>query len=244
MSQTKTNSSIFQRVEKKYLLTKFQYQQLNQALSPYMKLDDYGLHTICNIYYDTKHYDLIRTSIDKPVYKEKLRLRSYGIPNDDDKVYLEIKKKWNGVVYKRRIPMTLLEANRYLNNGIKPTCENQIRREIDYFISFYKPEPKVYLAYDRMALYCLNNPDIRITFDKNIRSRNTLLDLSKGDFGTNLLAEDCRLMEIKVADAYPLWLAEILSELEIYPISFSKYGNVYKEQLQEERMENLCLQVL
>ncbi len=244
MSQTKTNNNIFQRVEKKYHLTNKQYEQLVRELTPYMKIDDYGLHTICNIYYDTEHFDLIRTSIEKPVYKEKLRLRSYGIPKENDKVYLEIKKKWKGVVYKRRISMTLEEADRYLNHGIKPGFDNQILREIDYFISFYKPLPKVYLAYDRVAMYCINDSEIRITFDKNIRSRNAILDLSKGDFGKQLLEEGCRLMEIKVAGAYPLWLADILSGLEIYPKSFSKYGNVYKEQLQEERNQNLCLQVL
>jgi SPX domain protein involved in polyphosphate accumulation len=244
MSQTKTTSNIFQRVEKKYYLNNRQYEQLAQALTPFMKMDDYGLHTICNIYYDTENFDLIRTSIEKPVYKEKFRLRSYGTPKENDKIYLEIKKKWKGVVYKRRVSMTLEEANRYLNHGIKPDFDSQILREIDYFISFYNPQPKVYLAYDRIALYCIHDPEIRITFDKNIRSRNTILDLSKGDFGKDLLDEGSRLMEIKVADAYPLWLADILSELEIYPTSFSKYGNVYKDQIQEERNQNLCLQVL
>lgn len=168
------------------------------------------------------------------MYKEKLRLRSYGIPQDNDKVYLEIKKKWKGVVYKRRVSMTLEESNRYINHGIKPTTDCQILREIDYFISFYKPNPKVYLAYDRMALYCMEDPNIRITFDKNIRSRNTNLDLANGDYGNYLLEKDNYLMEIKVPGAYPLWLADILSKLEIYPKSFSKYGKVYITQLQKE----------
>lgn len=243
MSQQKAKN-IFQRVEKKYLLSQEVYDNLLKALSPYMKIDEYGLHTICNIYYDTEHFDLIRTSIEKPVYKEKLRLRSYGIPKDYDKVFLEIKKKWDGVVYKRRVSMTLSKANRYLSHGIKPNFDSQILREIDYFISFYKPIPKVYLAYDRIAMYCINDPDLRITFDKNIRSRTTNLDLSKGDYGEPLLEDGYRLMEIKVAGAYPLWLVNIISELQIYPKSFSKYGNVYKELLTEERNQNLCFQVL
>lgn len=244
MNQITANNSIFVRVEKKYHLTNKQYEKLIQELSPYMKMDNYGLHTICNIYFDTDTFDLIRTSIEKPVYKEKLRLRSYGIPKDNDKVYLEIKKKWKGVVYKRRVSMTLEEVNRYLNHGIKPTTDCQILREIDYFISYYKPKPKVYLAYDRIALYCLEDPNVRITFDKNIRSRNTNLDLANGDYGNHLLEEGNHLMEIKVPGAYPLWLADILSELEIYPKSFSKYGNVYLTHLQEERNQNLCSQVL
>lgn len=244
MNPKKENSSIFQRTEKKYQLSCGQYEKLIQELMPYMKTDGYGLHTICNIYYDTDNFALIRTSIEKPVYKEKLRLRSYGIPKENDKVYLEIKKKWKGVVYKRRVSMTLEETNRYLNHGIKPAFDSQILREIDYFISFYKPCAKVYIAYDRIAMYSMENPDIRITFDKNIRYRSDNLDLSKGDFGKYLLEEGIRLMEIKVPGAYPLWLADILSNLRIYPGSFSKYGNVYKEQLQEERNESLCLQVL
>lgn len=243
MNQTKSNT-IFERVEKKYLLSGKEYELLRERLIPHMEMDEYGLHTICNIYFDTESYELARTSIEKPVYKEKLRLRSYGIPDDTSKVFLEIKKKYKGIVYKRRVSMTLEEVRRYLNHGIRPATDNQILREIDYFIKFYHPVPKVYLAYDRIAMFGTENPDIRITFDQNIRSRMTELDLAKGDHGKYLLDKGNILMEIKVPGAYPLWLADILSDLRIYPSSFSKYGNVYKNQLLEERNGNLCLQAL
>lgn len=237
----KTNY-VFERVEKKYVLTREKYNLLLEAIEPYMCADSYGKHTIGNIYYDTTTYELIRHSIEKPKYKEKLRLRSYGIPGEDSKVYLEIKKKYDGVVYKRRISLTLAEAEAYLNEGIKPQKDSQILREIDYFISFYKPEAKLYLAYDRIAYFGKEDAEVRITFDHNIRSREIELSLGKGDQGTPLSEEDQYLMEIKVPGAMPMWLSGILSELEVYPASFSKYGNIYKQSILPNRRKELCLQ--
>ena len=241
MASAKTNY-VFERVEKKYLLTKDKYEALLKAIEPYMTKDEYGLHTICNIYYDTPTYDLIRNSIEKPKYKEKLRVRSYGRPDKKDKVFIEIKKKYKGVVFKRRVSLTLEETERYLNNGIKPKKDNQILKEIDYFMNFYKPIPKVYLAYDRTAYFGKEDSNIRITFDQRIRSRQDDLSLGKGDYGDYLLDSNQYLMEIKVPLAMPLWLVHILSDLEIYPTSFSKYGNVYKQNLLEIRREQKCLQ--
>lgn len=236
------SNNIFERVEKKYMLTGKQHSLLLEAIENYMSPDDYGQHTIGNVYYDTNTYDLIRYSIEKPPYKEKLRLRSYGIPNADSKVFLEIKKKYKGVVYKRRISLTLAEAEVYLNEGIRPSQESQILNEIDYFISYYKPQPKLYLAYDRVAYFGKIEPDIRITFDHNIRSREYDLSLEKGDQGVLLLDEDKYLMEIKVPKAMPIWLADTLSKLGIYPSSFSKYGNIYKQIILPSRRKELCLQ--
>lgn len=221
----------FKRYEKKYLLNREQYERLQECLKPYIQLDQYGLHTICNIYYDTDQFDLIRTSIEKPPYKEKLRLRSYGIPQEGGKVFLEIKKKWKGVVYKRRIAMTLEEAENYLEKGKALPEDGQIEREIDYFVKFYHPKPKMYIAYDREAYFGKEDNALRITFDQNIRSREEDLQLELGDAGKLLLDSEYRLMEIKVSGAFPMWLAHILSELEIYPTSFSKYGNIYKQNV-------------
>lgn len=221
----------FKRIEKKYLLDESKYKQFISKIEPYMQLDEYGLHTICNIYYDTDKYDLIRTSIDKPVYKEKLRLRSYGVPDCDSKVFLEIKKKYKGVVYKRRISLKLSEAKDYLETGKKLPNDGQIEWEIDYFVKHYKPKAKMFIAYDRMAYYGKEDSSLRMTFDKNIRSREDFLDLENGDAGKLLLKNNERILEIKVPGAFPLWLATILSELEIYPVSFSKYGNIYKNKL-------------
>lgn len=233
---------VFERIEKKYLLTREKYNLLLEAIEPYMRADDYGKHTIGNVYYDTDTYELISRSIEKPKYKEKFRVRSYGVPKPEDKVFLEIKKKYKGIVYKRRVSMTLREAEDYLERGIKPKKEGQILKEIDYFISYYKPEPKVYLAYDRVAYFGKENKEIRITFDHNIRSRDCNISLGEGDYGTPLLDAYHYLMEIKVPGAMPLWLSKILSELEIYPTSFSKYGNVYKEIILPNRRKELCSQ--
>lgn len=228
---------VFQRVEKKYLMTAETYQLFQKEIEAYMQADQYGLHTICNIYFDTISDELIRNSIEKPVYKEKLRLRSYGIPNYNSQVFLEIKRKYKGIVYKRRVAMTLKEASYYLEHGIRPKNDSQILKEIDYFIKFYKPIPKLYLAYDRVAFFGKEDNNIRMTIDANIRSRKDDLALEQGDRGELLLEQDMYLLEIKVPNAYPIWLAEILSKLEIYPISFSKYGNIYKQNLLKEKEE-------
>lgn len=238
MSKTR---NIFQRVEKKYLLSGEIYHQLLQRIQPYVTSDEYGFYSIYNIYYDTVQYDLIRHSIEKPSYKEKLRLRSYQIPDDNDTVFLELKKKFNGVVYKRRISLTLKEAEDYLERHIKPDLSCQIFNEIDYFVNFYNPESKLFLAYDRAAFTGMQDPCVRITFDHNIRSRPCDLSLGKGDYGGLILSPSLYLMEIKVLCAMPLWLVNILSDLKIYPVSFSKYGNIYEKSFIEKRRDPICL---
>lgn len=237
MKITNPVMDVFQRVEKKYLMTAETYQLFQKEIQDYMQADQYGLHTICNIYFDTISDELIRNSIEKPVYKEKLRLRSYGIPNYNSQVFLEIKRKYKGIVYKRRVAMTLKEASYYLEHGIRPKNDSQILKEIDYFIKFYEPIPKLYLAYDRVAFFGKEDNNIRMTIDANIRSRKDDLALEQGDRGELLLEQEMYLLEIKVPNAYPIWLAEILSKLEIYPISFSKYGNIYKQNLLKEKEE-------
>lgn len=236
--------SIFQRYEKKYLMRKETYEAFLEATKESICGDNYGKHTICNIYYDTDTYELIRTSIEKPKYKEKLRLRSYGVPNQDSKVYLELKKKYKGIVYKRRISLTLEEAEAYLNQGVRPDKESQILNEIDYFMTLYQPKPKLYLAYDRVAYFGIEDKSVRITFDHNIRSRAFDLSLSQGDKGNCLLDENYYLMEIKVEGAMPIWLCRILSDLEIYPTSFSKYGNIYKQSLLKQQQEENAIEEL
>ena len=221
----------FQRTEKKYLLTQPVFEQFLERIDPYVRPDEYGQSTVLNIYYDTEHYDLIARSIDGPAYKEKLRLRSYGVPGPKDTVFLELKKKYRGTVFKRRIFLPLEEAEGYLEEGILPRERSQIFREIDYFCKFYHPQPRLFLAYDRVALVGREDGDVRLTFDRNIRSRTDHLHLGEGDQGRTYLREDYRLMELKVPDAFPLWLVRALSELKIYPTSFSKYGAIYREEL-------------
>lgn len=223
----------FKRTEKKYLMSGQQYEQFLERTRSQLQLDQYGLHTICNIYYDTDDYELIRRSIEKPAYKEKLRLRSYGIPSLEDDVFLEIKKKWKGVVYKRRVSLPLEKARKYLEEGEPLEHSGQIESEIDYFFKFYQPKPKMYIAYDREAFFGREDNSLRLTIDRNIRSREYELQLECGDYGDLLLDKDMYLMEIKINASMPMWLAWVLSDLEIYPISFSKYGNIYKKKLLE-----------
>ena len=229
MSYTAT----FQRVEKKYLLNERQYQRLLPVISEFMQTDSYGETAVCNLYLDTADDLLVRRSIEKPAYKEKLRLRSYSIPGEDSPVYLEIKKKVYGVVYKRRVALGAGEAMAYLLEDVPPRKPGQILCEIEAMRSRYRLLPKLYLAYDRTA-YFEREPGadaLRITIDRRIRSRENDMDLRLGDAGIPLLPEGTRLMEVKTARAIPLWLCGALSANQVYPASFSKYGRVYQARV-------------
>lgn len=220
--------SCFKRYETKYLLTYEQYTAVLEGMAPYMKPDAHPRYSLSNIYYDTERYDLIRTSLEKPVYKEKLRMRSYGVPGSRDKVFVEIKKKYDGVVYKRRVTMEMQDALRYLC-GARRGGGSQISREIDWFLQFYRPIPKVFIAYDREAYAAADGGELRITFDTALRARSNDVDLRLGDHGVPLLADDVYLMEIKIPGTAPLWLARLLSDNNIFSASFSKYGAYYKQ---------------
>jgi hypothetical protein len=203
-----------------------------------MIVDEYGEADICNIYFDTPSHLLIRNSLEKPVYKEKLRLRSYGTPQEGDKVYIELKKKYKGIVYKRRVKLELSEAEQYLYYNRPMEQPTQITKEIDWFLHFYQnTTPAMYISYQRIAMYGKETPELRVTFDRNILWRDTDLWLEYGSWGNQLLEEEERLMEIKIPGAMPIWLSHILDELEIYPVSFSKYGKGYQESLQTRNHE-------
>lgn len=219
---------IFRRMEKKYLLSELQRTLLLREIGARLSPDAFGKSTVCSVYLDTPDHLLIRNSIDAHSYKEKLRLRSYGIPSPDTEVFLEIKKKFEGVVYKRRISLPLKDAERYFDSGTPPLT-GQIMSEIDYAMRFYRhPKPKMLLACEREAWYAEDNPDLRLTFDAAIRYRETALSLARGSSGTLLLPSDTVLLEIKTAGAMPLWLSHALDRNGILPASFSKYGEAYK----------------
>ena len=225
---------IFKRVEKKYLLTREQYESLAERLAPHMHPDRFYESDIRNIYFDNSEDELIETSLKKPAYKEKLRLRSYGAPDADGMVFFEIKKKYQGVVYKRRISMTRDEAYRYIRTGELPEdLIGNIPVEIDYMIRRYRLFPKAYIGYHRLALAGNNDPELRITFDSEITSRYDDIRLESERPGEPLLPQGTTLMEIKIPGAMPLWLAHILSELNIYPSSFSKFGTAHVRRKQE-----------
>lgn len=220
---------VFKRVEKKYRVSKYEKEQLLSEISEYLTPDPHGRSTICSIYLDTPDFLLIRNSIEAKTYKEKLRLRCYGTPDKDDKVFLEIKKKFKGVVYKRRVSMTLSQAEDYLQSGLHPE-NSQIMNEIDYAMRFYRqPAPAMLIAYERDAFYVKDMPNLRLTFDSNVRYRANDLHLDKGSSGIKIIPDDYYLLEIKTDGAMPLWLSHALSKLEILPSSFSKYGTAYRE---------------
>ncbi|MEN6637471.1 MAG: polyphosphate polymerase domain-containing protein [Clostridiaceae bacterium] len=217
----------FERFEEKYLLSSAQYQAIMVGLRGRMQPDMFGRSTVASIYYDTQDYRLIRSSLEKPDYKEKLRVRAYGTPSAESKVFVELKKKYDGIVYKRRVELPLEQANLLLA-GKKTEADTQIIREIQYFIRFYQPEPRVFLSYKRVAYTGAEN-GLRITFDDGIRFRTSTLRLNACIWGQELLPPGMTLMEIKAPGAMPLWLCELLNKNGIYPTSFSKYGVCYRD---------------
>lgn len=230
--------SVFERSEQKYLLDSQQYAGLLSELEKTMTVDEYGETTICNIYYDTDDYRLIRESIDKPVYKEKLRVRTYGVPKAESRAFIELKKKYEGVVYKRRVAMKYADAMQFLSTGqydsamldAKSPNAGQIAEEIRWVLKFYRElKPKLVLCYDRVAFLGKEDPNVRLTIDKQIRYREKDMDLTLGDEGDALYEEPHYLLEIKITDRMPDYLIEAFRKLRIYPVSFSKYGRIYEK---------------
>lgn len=230
----------FQRYELKYLMTIQQKKMVLEAMEPYMALDRYGHTTIRNIYFDTPNYRLIRRSLERPAYKEKLRMRSYSQAQADTPVFVELKKKYHSVVYKRRLDLPESQAMECLCSGAPLPVRSQIASEIDYFCSFYQGlAPTVFLSYEREAYYSLDGGDFRVTFDENILYRQDRLSLRAEVGGTPLLGRDQTLMEIKTSGGIPLWMAHILSQQHIYKTSFSKYGCAYEQILRRHQEGDL-----
>ncbi len=223
--------SVFKRYEIKYMLTLEQKERILNEMSPYMRLDEYGRTTIRNIYFDTDSYRLIRRSIEKPtVYKEKLRIRSYRKASPDDAVFVELKKKYKSVVYKRRLSMPEAQAIEWITQKTDCGQNSQISREINYFLDFYETlQPRVLLSYEREAYYATDGSDFRITFDDNILCRKEDISLESDVWGTPLLEEGKVLMEIKTAGGIPLWMTKLLTQERIYKTPFSKYGTAYRK---------------
>ncbi|MFV0520086.1 MAG: polyphosphate polymerase domain-containing protein [Lachnospirales bacterium] len=230
-----------QRFEKKYVITEEQYLMLKERLKDITERDEFGDTTIYNIYYDTPDFKLIRKSLTKPAYKEKFRVRSYGLANENTQIFAEIKKKYLGVVYKRRIPFkfSLLEKSDYsevrqaINKG-----ERQILDEMAWLFEVYEGlTPKMFISYDREPLFTTDSSGIRITFDSNILYRTDNLTLDKDLGGTAILPEGMRVLELKAGDSIPIWISNILNELKIYPVSYSKYGTAYQKFCEVKKNE-------
>ncbi len=224
--------TVFKRYELKYLLTEQQKQRVLAAMADFMELDQYGRTTIRNIYFDTDNYRLIRRSIDKPAYKEKLRIRSYKRAEATSTVFVELKKKYNSIVYKRRISLPENEAMEWVLGKNHCHKDTQISQEIDYFLRFYGPlHPAVFLSYEREAFFSKDGSDFRVTFDGSIVCRQEDISLEAAVYGTPILPEGKVLMEIKCSRGIPLWMTKVLSQERLYKTSFSKYGTAYQTMI-------------
>ncbi len=222
--------NVMKRYEIKYLLTKEQTEYLVEGLKGHMVLDQYGRTSICSLYYDTPNHRLIRESLDKPEFKEKCRLRSYGLAKPGKPVFLELKRKAYGIVYKRRIQTSIDEVNKFFNKS-DVFSDSQIEKEITYFRDYYESlKPACLIIYDREAYYEPDG-DLRLTIDYNPRYRLDDLNLSTSTDGKSLLEEGSTILEIKVQEAIPIWLSTLLSNGKIYKNSFSKYGEAYKREI-------------
>ena len=235
---------VFCRKEIKYLTRVELYPEIEKELLKYMVLDEFNhkepFYPICNLYYDTPTNQLIRNSLDKPQYKEKLRLRCYGVPEADTLVYLEIKKKYRGMVSKRRTRIALSDAYAYIGGApmpIMPYTNVQIAKELNWFLKVHGPlYPKTVVQYNRRAYFAKNDRNIRVTFDKDILTRRYDTDPSLGIYGDPLLPKGYMIMEVKVpTKVIPLWLVEILSKFELRHKSMSKYGMEYRKFLRESK---------
>lgn len=225
------NQMVFQRYELKYVMTRRQQEAILAAMEPYMVPDEYSHSSIRNLYLDTPDFRLIRRSLERPVYKEKLRIRSYGPAGMEDPVYVELKKKYRSVVYKRRLSLPQLAALDCVD-GFQLWPNTQIGRELAYTMEFYRSlAPMVFLSYERDSYRGMEDEQFRVTFDSEIRYRRQMLTLDTDTRGTAILPADRVLMEVKAAGSLPLWMVHILSELRLFKTSFSKYGAAYQSMI-------------
>ena len=234
--------SVMKRYELKYYLSKDQLDYFMNKINNHMRVDKYGVTSIASIYFDTPDLRLINKSMEKPNYKEKLRLRSYGLANENSPTFLEIKRKCEGIVYKRRISLLESEVEELLCNK-ESRKRDQISRELEAFLENYQNlEPKYLIIYDRVAYY-QDNGDLRITIDMNPRYRTNDLNLHTSMEGISLLDDGGAILEVKVQHSIPLWLAAILSEGKIYQTSFSKVGTAHKLELAKKQRTNIISMV-
>ena len=232
MSATDTKPMVMKRYEIKYLMNREQTEYLVRSIEGRLFPDRYGETTIASLYYDTEDKRLIRESLEGPAFKEKIRLRSYGRASEGSPVYLELKRKADGIVYKRRVQSTLPEIDDFFR-GSAPLGEGQINKEINFFKNHYENLiPSCLIMCERTAYYEANG-DLRLTIDRKPRYRTDRLSLTDTMDGRALLPEGWTILEVKVQDAMPMWLAEILSKGGIYKTSFSKYGEAYRQQMKK-----------
>ena len=231
--------NIFKRYEKKYIITREQYPALKNVLSRHMSPDCFGKYLVQNLYYDTDKWDVVRASIEKPVYKEKMRLRCYGALTHESVLFLELKKKYKGIVYKRRMPVP---AETFSGNSIRNFIPDasQIAREFDFYIKTNAVSEKIYISYKRIAYVGIAEEGLRVTFDADVRFRLDCLDYSRPGDGHAILPQGKLLMEVKTPDGMPVWLARALCENKIFPTAFSKYGVCYTNHILRAHLKTVA----
>lgn len=243
-----TAIATFKRYEKKYLITKETYDKILPTLLEYMDYDPFCLngneYRIYSIYYDTINHDVIGDNSAGKEYKEKMRIRSYYDKKDpEDTVFMEIKKKSQGVGNKRRIKLKIKEIEPFVNEGILPDTgddylSSQVAKELQYYLKTNKVAPALYVQYDRFAFFGKEDKNFRMTFDNNVHVRRHDFVFGERDDDEFLLPpNEIFIMEVKILGAMPMWLATLLSENELYSHGFSKYGVKYKRDAKDRKLD-------
>jgi hypothetical protein len=227
MAENHKAASCFKRYEQKYLLQQDQYHNFLNLMGDAFQSDKYGPSTIYTVYYDTPDHRIIGKAFTKAVFREKLRLRSYGIPGPGINVYVEIKKKYNGIIYKRRFPVDFENLKDLYTLPSPPSAEEGLFDEFRFFYQRYSLAPVFFLSYNRVALESKSDKRLRLTFDTNIRWRSDNFDFTHGNSGYPLLKADECLMELKTVEPIPLYVSNCLTKNKIFPASFSKSKLAY-----------------
>ena len=238
------DSKVFDRIEKKYLITKDEKKQLLKTIKKYMQKDSYHKSEVYNIYLDTDNYDLIIQSIDWTDFKHKLRARSYG---GYDRVFLEIKTKIRGrdlnPGYKRRVMITRDDFEKFISKestaqklaaqSEETTHDRQIAKEVDYLTNYLDLKPKILVMYNRESYK--DDDNLRITFDEKLKYRDQNLSFVKAKRDKIYFKDDHNIiMEVKAHGVLPLWLTGLMTNLNIRPQRFSKIGKVYEKIILEK----------
>ena len=226
----------FSRYEFKFPVKYDDMDRMLDDLAPYVGQDEHtdenGYYTISSIYLDNDTWQCFYETINRDKYRQKVRLRVYGSVDNNSICFFELKAKFKGLVGKRRVKMRLGDAMTFIkecNAGHDPDintfeCSNrQILKELKHIILTKSLKPTVVVSYERLALFSKDDPDLRITFDVNIRTRDTELDLTKGTGGDYVTSEDTAILEVKTSKNIPYWLVGILKKYNYKDQTFSKY---------------------
>lgn len=223
------SKEIFSRYELKYLISYETYLAFAEQLSQKMKNDQFGnmgKYNIISLYFDSDDHTIYYETRNNLPFRQKLRLRIYNNATLDTVSFLELKQKFNRVVNKRRTKLKLGDAYQYLeqyNSDDISVSNRQIMAEVDSFRSLYRLKPELIVSYDRHAFIGVEEEDLRVTFDYNLRCRKDDLRIESGPHGMRFVDPHLVVMEVKVTHSVPLWLSRLLSDYACPRKSVSKY---------------------